>query len=141
MTHRPPDMRCRDFELGDILSITTSRLVSRRGMDGVYDILGFMVGESLFTHQLPRVRDEVAPFLLEQYPQLAEIEVPKRLDGKDKWMEWLSKMETKYGRVLSVEAIDPANHTHIDPMSELAMMGIPRERIIPVVLSGEEDSV
>ena len=128
----------KDFELGDVLSITMSRLVSRRGMDGIYDILSFMVGESLFTHQLPRVRDEVEPFILEQYPQLAGIKVPRNLDGKGEWMEWLGRMESKYGKVLPVATIDPADHTHIDPASELVMMGIPRERIIPVVLPEED---
>lgn len=34
-------MTARNFHLGDILSITTGRLVSRRHMEGVYDLLNF----------------------------------------------------------------------------------------------------
>jgi hypothetical protein len=46
------------FILGDVLNITMGRIVSPRHMDGVYDILNFMIGDDLFTHQLLRVSDE-----------------------------------------------------------------------------------
>jgi hypothetical protein len=41
----------REFHLGDVLSITTGVLVSPRRMEGVSDILEFMTGSDLFTHQ------------------------------------------------------------------------------------------
>jgi hypothetical protein len=37
----------RPFHLGDVLTITTGRLVSPRHMDGVYDVLNFMTGDNL----------------------------------------------------------------------------------------------
>lgn len=59
----------REFHLGDVLSITTGRLISPRGIEGVYDILRFMTGQDLFTHQLPRAMTEMKPRLLAQHPQ------------------------------------------------------------------------
>jgi len=47
-------MATKDFHISDILSITDGRLVSTRHMDGIYEILNFMTGDNLFTHQLPR---------------------------------------------------------------------------------------
>lgn len=48
-------MTTKTFHLGDILTITTGRLVSPRHMEGVYDILNWMTGEDLLvTHQIPR---------------------------------------------------------------------------------------
>ena len=64
-------MQTKQFHLGDVLSITTGRLVSPRHIDGVYDILNFMTGDNLFTHQLPRAFDECKPYLVAQFPQLA----------------------------------------------------------------------
>lgn len=61
----------RDFHLGDVLSIATPFLMSPRGIEGVYDILGYMTGEPLWTHQLPRAGKECAPEILRQHPQLA----------------------------------------------------------------------
>ena len=45
----------RDFDLGDIPSITTGALVSPRHIDGVYDILDYMTGEQLFFDSGARV--------------------------------------------------------------------------------------
>ncbi len=67
-------MKIKKFHLGDVLSITTQRLVSPRHMVGVYDILNFMTGDNLFTHQLPRAANECKPYLLEQFPKLAEVD-------------------------------------------------------------------
>ena len=63
----------KDFHIGDILSVTTGRLVSPRHIEGVYDILNWMTGESLFTHQLPRVSREAGPVLLAAHPQIRQI--------------------------------------------------------------------
>lgn len=53
----------REFHIGDILSITTERLVSPRLIEGVYDILNYMTGDNLMTHQLPRASRHCAPYL------------------------------------------------------------------------------
>ena len=72
-------MQTKQFHLGDVLSITTGRLVSPRHIDGVYDILNFMTGDNLFTHQLPRASDECKPYLVAQFPQLAAAEMESAL--------------------------------------------------------------
>jgi hypothetical protein len=74
-------MQTKRYHLGDILSITTGRLVSPRHMDGVYDILNFMTGDDLYTHQLPRAADECRPYLAKQFPQLSKIDLPKAGEG------------------------------------------------------------
>ena len=43
----------RDFDLGAILNITTSRLFTN--MDDVYEVLDYLTGDSIYTHQIPRV--------------------------------------------------------------------------------------
>jgi hypothetical protein len=67
----------KEFSLGDVLSITTGRLLSERHMDGVYDILNWMTGDNLYTHQLPRDGKACEPWLIEQYPQLDPKQNPK----------------------------------------------------------------
>ena len=74
----------KEFSLGDVLSITTGRLLSERRMDGIYDILNWMTGDNLFTHQLPRAAKECKPWLIEQYPQLDPEQNPKLQTMLDK---------------------------------------------------------
>ena len=86
----------REFHLGDILSITTGRLVSPRHIDGVYDILNWMTGDNLMTHQLPRACGECEGPLRAQHPDLAEITVPDELDSEAKVLEWLGTITSRY---------------------------------------------
>ena len=121
----------KDFHLGDILSITTERLVSPRHMDGVYEILNFMTRDNLFTHQLPRACSECKPYLLRQHPDLAGIEVPE-LD-KDSWKPWLEQQVAIYGEFLAVEQIPMDDHSQRNPLEELIEM-MPDKKVIVVEL-------
>lgn len=113
--------KTKDFHLGDILSITHDRLVSPNGIGGVYDILNFMTGDNLFTHQLPRAGKAAKPVLLEQHPQLAEINDSNVTS--ENWKEWLDVQTAKFGEYLSVTAMDwRADWTSMDPMLELQAM-------------------
>jgi hypothetical protein len=108
-----------EFDLGDILSITTGRLVSLSGIAGVYDILNYMTGESLFTHQLPRVCDEARPVILAMHPQLAEIDAEAEITP-DNCNAWLAEQKAIYGERLPVPKLSRDQHERIDPISELA---------------------
>lgn len=112
-------MDTKDFHIGDILTITTGRLVSPRHMEGVYDILNWMSGESLFTHQLPRVCREARPVILAAHPQLGGVDEdadinPSNLDA------WIAARVAEFGEMLPVPKLNANQHEHIDPLSELA---------------------
>jgi hypothetical protein len=124
------------FHIGDILTITTGRLVSPSHIDGVYKICDWMTGESNFTHQLPRVSREIEPQLREDFPDLAAIVVPDWEDAtKETVYGWLDEQVKIYGETREVRRLaDPSAHESIDPLSEIARMR-PDLPIIPVVAS------
>ena len=125
-------MKTKKFHLGDVLSITTGRLVSPRQMVGVHDILNFMTGDDLSTHQLPRVGDECKPHLLEQFPQLAEVSAAG-VNGKN-CVAWLAKRVAKYGEELEVKPVPRGAHQFKNPIVEAAeMVGGPKKGIVVVV--------
>ena len=109
----------KEFHLGDILSISTDRLVSPTRMDGVYDILNYMTGDNLFTHQLPRAMEECAPYLLDQMPWLAEIQPD---DDVEDWEVWLLCQAAERGEYHFVQPIPADDHDIIDPVDELQQM-------------------
>jgi hypothetical protein len=124
------------------MSVTTGLLVSSRHMEGVYEILNFLTGDKLFTHQLPRAMTECEPWLRSQYPQLF-IEHPVTRDALDfiahfkrdadtnaerqvKIQQWVEQLRVNLGlpEMLSVYEMDADMHTHIDPFVEAqAMIG------------------
>jgi len=132
---------CKNFHLGDVLSVTTGRLLSPKGIGGVYEILNFMTNDNLYTHQLPRAAEECKPFLFSQFPQLdspemdfavTELELMLETEsGKQEPMNlilgWLSKLTSgKYGvqitEELSVLRIYEWCHEKKNPIEELVQM-------------------
>lgn len=109
----------KEFHLGDILSIITDKLVSPGGMEGIYDILNYMTGDDIFTHQIPRAMRECKPYLLNQYPQLRDVNIQ---DNKENWKEWLDKQIELYGEMLPVKPIPKDAHQAIDPIAEIGFM-------------------
>lgn len=139
-------MQKRQFHIGDVLSITTGRLVSPRHIDGVYDILNFMTGDDVFTHQLPRASDECKPYLVGQFPQLARAEMDSALAELDDALKsktgkadaekivasWLAKQVAKFGEMFEVKPIPTDAHEVKNPIAEAAEMMVGPEKIIVV---------
>lgn len=128
-------MSTHSFHLGDVLTITTGALVSPRHVDGIYDILNFMTGDNLFTHQLPRAMDECQPHLLAQHPDLADVTIPDwsgAADVKEAVEAWLAQQVQAFGEYRDVAPLAAGDHTVINPFDELAMMR-PDMKVVGVV--------
>lgn len=121
----------KTFGIGPILTITDGTLMCDIGE--VYDILGWLTGESLMTHQLSRASRECEGFLRERFPDLAVIEAPdwsltpgwETLDNESKQAritEWLDDVGTRVGRTREVPRLPAEDHTRIDPLAELRML-------------------
>jgi hypothetical protein len=115
----------QDFPIGDVLSLTTGRLLSRDGMEGVQRICEFMAGEPVWTHQLPRIMEEAGPRILVQHPDLAAIDVPVDLD-QAAWPEWMTGVEARYGATRTLTQLADDESTSIDPLTEMAA-SLPQE--------------
>lgn len=138
-------MTTKQFHLGDVLSIATGRLVSPRHVDGLYDVLGFMTGEELWTHQLPRAGRICETNLKEQFPQFAGSEIESaiadldnRLEGKTSRedgsrivAEWLADQVQQFGEMFEVKPLPAGVYTAQDPVAEAVEMVGP-EKVIAV---------
>ncbi|MCK4830894.1 hypothetical protein KA005_85070 [bacterium] len=72
------------FHIGDVLSVTTDRLLSPSGISGVRDLLNFMTARDLTTLELPAAIKVMAPHLPEY-----DVEVPE-LHGIEDVNRWLA---------------------------------------------------
>lgn len=124
-------MDAREFPLDEVLTVTTGCLVARRHMDAVYDVLNFLTGDNLFTHQLPRALESCMPAALTQHPDLAEVSVPTfGDDAHAELMRWLSKVEAKYGKTRTLVPI--AQWDHRNPIEEACdLIGAERVYVVP----------
>lgn len=120
----------KQFHIGDVLSITTGCLVSPRFMDGIYDILNFMTGDCLSTHQLPRASDKCKLNLLKQHPQLKDVDVSELTP--ENWLEWLNQQVARFGENLTIRPISQKQHEYCNPIKEMVEMVGPEKVIIVV---------
>ena len=123
-----PNRSVKHFGIGAILSVVTGRLVAENGIADVYSVLNWMTGESLFTHQLPRVSREAAPVILAAHPALQDACTEAEQVTPDNWRSWLETWTKRYGATLPVPVLTATNHERIDPISELAEK-VPPDRI------------
>jgi hypothetical protein len=91
----------KKFHIGDVLSVTTGRLVSFRHISGVYDIMNYVLQDSLTTIGIAAMADTVSDELKQQFPQLDSIEVPEVLN-EENFREWIESLYSRYGEFLEV---------------------------------------
>lgn len=119
------------FPIGAVLSVVADVLVSENHIAGVYEVLNWMTGESLYTHQLPRVGGEATPVIVAMHPELsAAIAEAEQVNGEN-WREWLAIWKARYGETITVPRLNIAEHERIDPLSELAEI-VPPDRFVVV---------
>lgn len=115
------------FPTADVLSTITGRLMGDIG--GIYTVLGWMTGESVYTHQIPRIRKEACAAMLALRPDLVRAVNEADQVNRDNWRGWLATWTARYGDTIDVVKLNADQHERIDPHSELAEK-LPPERIV-----------
>lgn len=102
----------KSFHLGDVLSVTTGKLVGPSGIGGVYEVCDFMLRTSHFTHQLPRAADDCRPAIFAQGVTKEDV------------LAWVETQVPRYGATLDLEPVSVAEAAKKErgPISELAEM-------------------
>lgn len=129
-------MATKTFHIGDLLSISTGVLVSNNHMAGVYNILGHMTEDTLWTHQLPLAADAMRPELLAQHPWLKSVEKPENgLSGEAECVAWVASVANVHGEWHEIESAPLAWGTH-DMLQDFQNQW-PDKPIITVHVDGE----
>lgn len=133
----------QNFATRTILSVTTGRLLTKsegprdNGIGDMYRLLGWMTGDSPFTHQLPRFAETCKPWLLKWFPSLAigerldaQLDVLMKEHGADDGIErWLKSLGLP--ATYDVPTIPAGNHQHINPVEEIVGM-VGKDKVVVV---------
>lgn len=111
-------MITKDFPTADVLSTITGVLMGK--IDGVYEVLNWMTGESVYTHQAPRIGREAQPVVVAAHPELAQAITEAEQVHPGNWDVWLARWIDRYGETIAVPKFTADTHERIDPISELA---------------------
>lgn len=108
----------KEFATCDVLSTVTGVLIAK--IDGVYEVLNWMTGESVFTHQIPRISREAIPVILARHPHLQQAVDEAPQVTPDNYLQWRQTWEDRYGLTVAVPKFTAETHERVDPISELA---------------------
>lgn len=93
------------FHLGDILSITTRVLLSPRGMDGVRDIMSFMMHDEFVGDlALVMLQKPCADALIEQHPHLGAVQLDHPLTPEEA-TDFLTERVREFGEMLPCRTV------------------------------------
>ena len=93
------------FHLGDVLSITTSRLVSPRYMDGVYDLVRYLTGTEPQFDVLTATMVSCRRYIIAIYPELDDLEIVDV--AFENWRDWLKEQQAAFGEWIKIRRPEP----------------------------------
>lgn len=117
----------RPFTLGAVLSVTTGKLLCDIGE--VYQILSWMTGRDIFTHEIPSANDQCQPALIEAFPELAAIDHSGV--NPETWKAMLTDWVDTHGPTRDVSPLGWNRLKEQSPIDTLTEM-VGRDRIIVV---------
>lgn len=138
----------KTFPLGTVLTVATG--LTLPPLETLQELLQYLTGMPVFTHQIGRVAREVRPHLLLQLPQLAsedlQFEVLKlqamlaECEGADRKylvMGWLIQQTLTYGENLPVQPLPAGTWSAGNPIEELTER-VGADRLLVFVTDDDE---
>ena len=118
----------RDFPLSGILGVTTGRLMGDIGE--LYEVLGFMTGGPVWTHELPAAARLAAPEIARQHPDLPTEADDIGVTDQATAYAYLASAIEKYGATRTLTPIPDYTRTKSPVETAIDMMG--ENRVIEV---------
>lgn len=107
----------KEFDLGSILNITTKRLFT--SMEDVYEVLNYLTGDSIYTHQLPRVMPIAKTYVLSLYPELTGVGDTVEINSFDDAKAFINEQKKVFGNKLPLSPMGKTDeYSYVDPIEE-----------------------
>jgi hypothetical protein len=113
------------FKSVEVFSAIQGTLLCEIGR--VYEVLNFLTGDNLFTHQLPRAGREAQPHVFKAFPKMETISMDGV--GKNNWKEYAKRVEDALGEYIEITPIPRDDHAFKNPISE-AIELVGKDRVI-----------
>lgn len=124
----------KKFHLGDILTVITGKFLCPDGFSRLYELLDYLTGDKLLTHQLITASKFCKPQLLKQFPELADVDVGNV--NKDNYLQVMEELVKKYGEWFEVSKVKGWTYKH--PIKELIDNGMNEDKIMVIELPKKE---
>lgn len=122
----------REFPTLEVVTAITGRVCCDIG--GVYEVLGFLLGDELMTHQLPAASRAAEAGALAQHPWLAELGAESVTP--ETVHEWAAGILDRHGPTVTLTALQGADWRAGNALQDLVDM-VGEKKIITVVVDDD----
>lgn len=111
----------KEFDLGAILNITTKRLFT--SMEDVYEVLNYLTGDSICSHQIPRVMPIAKTYILSLHPELTGVGDTVEINSFDDAKAFINKQKKVFGNKLLLSPMGKTDgYSYVDSIEEAVDM-------------------
>lgn len=112
------------FPIEDVMTLLTGKIIGPRGAGGAFDIVFWMVHETIPEDVLPTVAAHCSHYIRRQYPDVAGAAKLARLD-RDSVEQWLAKCRQRFGERLILYPFSP--QAAVNLLLEVGVPGLAEE--------------
>lgn len=105
----------RSFSLGAVLSVISGKLLCE--LDELYQVLNYLTGQSIYTHQIPRAFRVSAPYVATQHPHLAVLDWSGV--NNSTYRAWMDEQVRRFGATAELEPLPDGAYDAMHPIDEL----------------------
>jgi hypothetical protein len=117
----------KTFTLGQVLTVTSGKMLCEGGMKDLYEILNYLTGDEIYTHQIPSALDQCRPYVLSSYPFIETIDVSGI--NRANFIESISDMKMRHGNKFALDEIP-----HGEQRQRLIYDDLPDEALNKVII-------
>jgi len=128
----------KQFTIGQVISAGTGTLCCDIGE--VYEILNFLTGDNLMTHQLPRALRACKQHVIQQFPWMKWVEDNKEACTPETWESFLASAAKEYGQTHELEPLPNGEWEYRNPIEEAEELMGDESKVIPVVVENATPS-
>jgi hypothetical protein len=105
----------REFTTGAVITVATGKMCADIGE--IYEILNWLIGESLMTHQLPAASRAVEADVLRQHPWISELDTNSV--NRENVRAWYDEIVERYGPRTTVSRTEGIDWVHGNAIQDL----------------------
>jgi hypothetical protein len=94
----------KTFTLGEVLTVTTKKLLAPQGVRGMYTVVEYMTGGPVLTHELPDAFATCTPTILAKYPQLADVDATGL--SYETYAPWMQQQLLRFGNEFELPTLE-----------------------------------
>ena len=107
----------KQFDLGAILSVTTGILYTN--IEDFCEVLEYLTGDSIYTHQIPRVIEIAKAHILSEHPELTGVGENAGISNESEAIAFVDEQKKIYGDKLTITPFTKNDgYSTIDPIDE-----------------------